>query len=180
MKKTNIAIFVISTVVSLTAVIAGIITVIRERNISANTTNNLMKGNITNKNLPRGYRNNNPLNIRIGKSRWKGKVSPNTDGVFEQFESMGYGFRAALKLIQNYISSGNNTIRKIISKWAPPTENPTSSYISNVCSRIGINPDDIVNGNNKEQMTNIVYAMAISENGYAPSWTDVNAGWDLL
>lgn len=51
--------------------------------------------------LPRGIRNNNPLNIKIGND-WKGEV-PNTDGTFEQFESMEYGLRAEL------LSSSTNT-----------------------------------------------------------------------
>jgi hypothetical protein len=33
---------------------------------------------------PRGIRNNNPLNIRIGND-WQGERKPNTDGAFEQF-----------------------------------------------------------------------------------------------
>ena len=54
----------------------------------------------------RGYRNNNPLNLRISSNKWKGKVpaSQNTDGAFEQFETMAYGFRAALKNLQTYIN----------------------------------------------------------------------------
>ena len=38
--------------------------------------------------LPRGYRNNNPLNIRYSRNNtWIGKVTPNTDGAFEQLLS---------------------------------------------------------------------------------------------
>jgi hypothetical protein len=39
--------------------------------------------------LPRGIRNNNPLNIRLNPdNRWQGRVSPklNSDGAFEQFQ----------------------------------------------------------------------------------------------
>ena len=46
----------------------------------------------TNPNLPRGYRNNNPLNIRyVAGNNWKGKVYPNTDrnNTFEQFVNIG-------------------------------------------------------------------------------------------
>ena len=49
--------------------------------------------------MTRGYRNNNPLNIRIDKKNpWLGRVIPNTDGEFEQFTSMAYGYRAAMVL----------------------------------------------------------------------------------
>ena len=36
--------------------------------------------------LPRGIRNNNPLNIRKG-CNWKGERHPQTDKAFEEFES---------------------------------------------------------------------------------------------
>ena len=45
--------------------------------------------------LPRGIRNNNPLNIRRGKDQWKGLRAQQTDASFCQFESLEYGWRAA-------------------------------------------------------------------------------------
>ena len=75
--------------------------------------------------LPRGIRNNNPLNIRIGNN-WAGEKTPNTDGTFEQFVSMAYGIRAALIIIHNYMYKYKlTTIEKIISRWAPRFENKT-------------------------------------------------------
>ena len=32
--------------------------------------------------IPRGIRNNNPLNIRRSKDRWKGMAEAQTDGAF--------------------------------------------------------------------------------------------------
>jgi len=131
--------------------------------------------------LPRGYRNNNPLNIRISSSNnWQGKVTPNTDGAFEQFSSMAYGFRAAFILIRNYINNyGATTVQAIISKWAPNNENNTQAYITAVCGSTGFSPSTIINPYNQTQMCKLVYAMAIVENGYAPNMSDVVAGWDL-
>ena len=40
--------------------------------------------------IPRGIRNNNPLNIRVGNN-WKGEVSQPTDHTFEQFTEMKWG-----------------------------------------------------------------------------------------
>ena len=92
--------------------------------------------------LPRGIKNNNPLNIRIGNN-WLGEKMPNTDGAFEQFESMPYGIRAALKIIFNYMNKyKKDTIRKIISRWAPRSENKTNEYIDYVSKRMNIGPDD--------------------------------------
>jgi len=70
--------------------------------------------------MTRGIRNNNPLNLRCSSSPWKGKVLINNDGKFEQFICMEYGFRAAILTIETYILKyGCNTIRTIISRWAP-------------------------------------------------------------
>ena len=47
--------------------------------------------------LPRGIRNNNPLNIRLNpENRWQGRVSPklNSDGAFEQFHDPVMGARS--------------------------------------------------------------------------------------
>ena len=52
--------------------------------------------------LPRGIRNNNPLNIRLNPdNRWQGKVPPkhNSDGAFEQFHDPIMGLRAAAVLL---------------------------------------------------------------------------------
>ena len=132
--------------------------------------------------LPRGYRNNNPLNIRKNAANaWKGKVVPGTDPAFEQFISMAYGYRAALYLLRKYIGQGHNTIRKIINKWAPPSENNTSSYVANVASRSGIGADTILSRDDQQSLCKIAWAMAWVENGYAPaSMDDIYAGWALL
>ncbi|MBR3699172.1 MAG: structural protein P5 [Bacteroidales bacterium] len=132
--------------------------------------------------LPRGYRNNNPLNIRKSAANvWKGKVVPGTDSAFEQFITMAYGYRAALYLLRKYIGQGHNTIRKIINKWAPPSENNTTSYVSNVSSRTGLNADTTIDRNDREKLCKIAYAMAWSENGRPPaSMEDIYAGWNLL
>lgn len=143
--------------------------------------NNITMGD---KKLPRGYRNNNPLNIRINPAnKWQGKVANNTDGVFEQFVSMEYGYRAALKLIRNYITrDGLTTVADIIAKWAPNTENNTAGYIQRV---IGINqwtPAKVIDPYSKDDMCDLAYAMAIVENGNTvlPSYTEIYKGWSML
>jgi hypothetical protein len=76
--------------------------------------------------LPRGIRNNNPLNIRrTAKDQWKGLRAQQTDASFCQFESLDYGWRAAFYLLTRtyYHKYRLFTIRAIINKWAPPNEN---------------------------------------------------------
>ncbi len=49
--------------------------------------------------LPRGIRNNNPLNIRRSKDKWKGLRAVQADAQFCQFETLEYGWRAAFYLL---------------------------------------------------------------------------------
>ena len=85
----------------------------------------------------RGLRNNNPLNIRRTATRWIGARIEQTDKSFVQFTSMAYGYRAAWKILQSYYERFSRqgkpfTVRNIISRWAPPTENDTEAYIIGV------------------------------------------------
>ena len=90
----------------------------------------------------RGIRNNNPLNIRHAKqNRWRGLRKEQTDKSFCQFTEMKWGLRAAIRLMENYIRRGAQTPRQIISRWAPPSENNTSGYITQACQRAGLDPD---------------------------------------
>lgn len=138
----------------------------------------LSNNNITmnsNTNLPRGYRNNNPLNIRYSTSNtWLGKVYPNTDGAFEQFSSMQYGYRAALYLIRKYIAAGYNTVGEIITKWAPETENNTAKYIQRVCNTTGFTSGTTLTQYDRSNLCKLVYAMAIVENGNVSGHPDMN------
>ncbi len=132
----------------------------------------------------RGYRNNNPLNLRMSSNQWKGKVpaSENTDGAFEQFTSMAYGFRAALKNLRSYIGKYRcDTIQSIVNKWAPDSDgnNPTT-YAARVAQTTGYAVTSKIAVTDKEKLCRIAYAMAIVENGSAPVMTDIYAGWDLM
>ena len=104
--------------------------------------------------LPRGIRNNNPLNIRKGKDQWKGLRAQQTDASFCQFERLEYGWRAAFYLLTRtyYHKYRLFTIRAIISRWAPPNENLTATYIENVSDQ-------------PARWMMLGVAMAIQENG---------------
>ena len=90
----------------------------------------------------RGIRNNNPLNIRRNPAnQWQGLRPVQADKLFCQFKAMKWGLRAAIKLLDNYIRRGAQTPRQIISRWAPPSENDTASYVRKACQRAGQDPD---------------------------------------
>lgn len=85
----------------------------------------------------------NPLNIRyVSVNKWKGQCGQ-CQG-FARFRNEAYGFRAAYKLICNYIKAEYNTIEKIVSRWAPPCENNTSAYIAFVEDEIMIDRNQLL------------------------------------
>ena len=117
------------------------------------------------KQLPRGIRNNNPLNIRIGNN-WYGERVHQTDKEFEQFISMKMGCRAAFIILKNYIKKYKlATIQKIISRWAPANENHTKVYIDYVARYCNIDKDRTITYEAKDEMCEIFQAMVIFENG---------------
>lgn len=133
------------------------------------------------KTLPRGLRNNNPLNIRISTDRFVGEVQPSKDKAFKQFDTMAHGYRAAFRVIRTYINNYKcDTIRKIISRWAPATENDTLAYVMTVSSRSGISPDALISASNREEMIRIVAAMSYVENGVEADRVEVLDGWEAL
>lgn len=128
----------------------------------------------------RGDRNNNPLNIRYSPANdWKGQTG--SDGAFCQFSSRDYGYRAAFKNLQSYIKNGNNTIKKIITRWAPPSDgNNTTGYIENVASRSGIDKDLQIAVTDKEKLFKIVREMAKIESLLTPTDAELQRAWDLI
>ena len=129
---------------------------------------------------PRGIRNCNPGNIRKTDTKWKGEV-PGGDGAFETFSSMAYGYRALIKLLQNYQKNHRlKTIRQLINRWAPSSENNTEAYIATVARETGFGRDQTIDM--KDRRTAILMAAAISfvENGIKANMNDVMRGWELL
>ena len=130
---------------------------------------------------PRGIRNNNPGNIRWGDN-WQGlvPVDKRTDKSFAQFTQPIYGIRALAKVLTNYtkreglpnVGKKNiDTVREIISRWAPPNENDTEAYIRSVAKAIGVEPNDPINVFDKTIMSGLVKAIIRHENGMM-SYTD--------
>lgn len=133
--------------------------------------------------VPRGIRNNNPLNIRRTSIPWIGKVGQPTDDDFEQFESMAFGLRAAMinlrTIARRLEKKGGITIAKVIAVWAPPHENDTAAYAERVAAAVwtgaafNLNPDtsvDLAMFDLFDFISPVVHAMVEVECG---------AGWSL-
>jgi hypothetical protein len=141
-------------------------------------TDHILKGgSAMNHENTRGVRNCNPLNIRIGNN-WKGERPTNSDGVFEQFTDMHYGLRAAFILLRRYITKYRLcTIRAIVRRWAPETENLTLAYINHVERLSGIDAGEPISATDKESLFRIVTAMCWVESLYKPSREELEEGW---
>lgn len=115
--------------------------------------------------MTRGLRNNNPGNIRRG-ANWQGMAATQTDSAFIQFLTPEYGIRAIAKLMQTYQKLGLQTIRQIINRWAPPTENNTDAYIAAVSRDMGIGPDTVLLY--AASLPRLITAIIRHENGVQP------------
>lgn len=136
-------------------------------------------------NMTRGYRNNNFGNIRITKDKngkqtfWKGEIV-GTDKAFKTFKDAAYGYRAIFALLKEYISKGYNTIEKIISRYAPSSENNTNAYVNTVVKRSGVQKDAKIAGSDLVTLTKIVSAISYVENGIPANEVDIDNGKKLL
>lgn len=133
--------------------------------------------------LPRGLRNNNPGNLKfVASNDWKGKLSKdqNTDGVFEQFAEFRYGVAAMIKLLTRYITTGRaTTIRRIITLYAPTSENNTGQYIQTVSARLGISPDSPLTVNEKN-LKALAKVIARVETGRELTETELTHGYQII
>lgn len=133
----------------------------------------------TGRTLTRGERNNNCGNIKYSKNRnWKGRVTERTDTVFEQFIQFRYGTAAMIILLTEYINSGL-TLRKIIYKYAPPSENDSNGYLNTVASKAGFGLDSTLSPD-KKTLQGLVLAMTFVENGRSITTEDFNEGYALI
>jgi hypothetical protein len=90
--------------------------------------------------VPLGIRNNNPGNLR----QWAGM--PRDAGGYAVFPTMQAGLTAAARnLVAQQQIHGLGTIRGIIGRWAPSSENDTASYVSDLSKRTGFAADQQLN-----------------------------------
>ena len=119
--------------------------------------------------MSRGLQNCNPGNIRQSKVRYKGEVRPSRDSAFKQFESLAWGYRAIF-----------DTIRGMISRWAPPSENHTETYIRAVADAVGIPDGQPLDTRDRTTMLRMAAAVSRVENGAAADMGEVELGWELF
>lgn len=124
--------------------------------------------------LPRGYRNNNPGNIRLG-ANWKGMRPTQTDPDFCQFRDPVDGLRALMRVILTYARKYKLcSVTQIITRWAPPNENNTGAYIDAVSRYLGVLPNEVIDVTKPAILIGLAQGIVVHElgrslNGY-PFW----------
>lgn len=131
--------------------------------------------------MSRGLRNFNPGNIRNSPTKYEGEIENATDCALKRFASMPFGYRAVFMLLYTYQKRyGLNTIREMITRYAPPSENHTDEYVKAVAIWAGLDPDREIRATCRDVMLPIVAAMSRVENGVKAVMADVEAGWELF
>lgn len=121
---------------------------------------------------PRGYRLHNPLNIERTTTIWQGQSGTQTDTRFVSFDSPEHGIRAAARILQTYQERhGINTMRGVVERWAPPTENDTSAYIQAVAIWADLDPDEPISLADYDTVRRLLRAMTRMELGKPPEGT---------
>ncbi len=121
----------------------------------------------------RGIRNHNPGNLRESpgdKTQWQGERATDDDPVFEEFVHPVYGIRALAKVLLNYQSLYRlKTLQGMITRWAPPHENDTFSYIKHVSQETGLDAETEVDlKEDLKVFASLVAAIIEHENGKQP------------
>lgn len=148
---------------------------------SANTKINVTPGPVkvtVSNNKSRGLRNNNPLNIRHSGDKFQGETV-SLDPAFKTFSSQVYGYRAGFVTLATYVNNGHNTLSKIVSRWAPPSENKTYNYIKSVSDRTGLSENHKFTLANGQDFIKLVEAKSFMENGVIAHPDSVRAGFNL-
>ena len=141
---------------------------------------------------PRGLRNNNPLNIRHGRSKWQGTDPKKKDKDFVCYMTKAYGYRAAWKVLRTYhaeLQKRRDTfcLHNILMRWAPPSDgNNTEAYLRRVMMLTGIGGYQILPApdapDGYQKLLPVIIAMTCVENGIEPEEVPASAilhGWEL-
>lgn len=123
----------------------------------------------------RGIRNNNPGNLdyapiweQQGATKEAGR-----NGRFAVFKTPQEGLRALAVQLKRYANAGENSVYKIIKKYAPEGDNnPTLAYMNSVAKDIGIGVHGNLNFNDPQVMEKMMRAIIKFENSGAMPYSE--------
>lgn len=140
------------------------------------------------KKTPRGVRNNNPGNIdKVRGTVWQGQAVNQPDPRFVTFTAPEWGIRAIARVLITYQDkrkakdgSRIDTVREIVHRWAPATENDTDAYVKSVARVTGIGADQTIDVTKYAVMRPLVEAIIAHEcAGYRYPESVINEGLRL-
>lgn len=131
--------------------------------------------------INRGIRNCNPGNIRRTSDQWAGAYTDQAqceaagrvwDDEFVVFFSMADGERALGHVLTTYGNAyGLDTVRLIITRWAPPSENDTESYIAFVAQQLNVAADTKLDV--QQTLPTLAGAIMVKETGFTDSFDNI-------
>ena len=133
----------------------------------------------------RGIRNFNPGNIKDFGIPWNGLAAPEQmtleqkqEMTFCVFTGPWWGIRAIAVILKNYSARhGLNSIHKIISRWAPGSDNNNPArYALYVADMVGVSVYETIDVMDYETMRKLVAAIVQYENGSDPYTWEYNTG----
>lgn len=127
------------------------------------------EGNVFKLEGARNWRNNNPGNLEYGEFA-KSLGAVGSDGRFAVFPSYDAGRQAKERLIFSSPSYRDLTLEQAISRYAPPNENNTRSYINQVAAAAGVPASTPMNQIPATVRGNVLNAMERVE-GFKPGRT---------
>lgn len=122
---------------------------------------------VSNALISRGYRNNNPGNLRTVKANpWQGQIAD--DGGYGVYDTPENGTRALGHQLRAYAARRIDTVGGIISTWAPASDNNnTAAYIGDVSTALNVDPTQRIDV--EAVLADLAQAIARHENGYVDS-----------
>lgn len=111
---------------------------------------------LTGAKAPLAERNHNPGNLRV----------PGSTTAFQSFANDNDGIKALAGQLRLYEGRDHlTTIRGILNKYAPSSENDTGAYLADVTKRTGLGADQQLDPTNVDQLSKLIAAITKHENG---------------
>ncbi len=125
--------------------------------------------------------NNNPGNITINKSPFRGEIAPSSNYPLKEFKSLSWGYRAMFLILHNFnMLYGANTLDRMIRRWDSPYKKSTSSYIGAIAKRLQRCHKCHIDTLDHDTMIAMVGSMTKIENGVTPNLDEIEEGWSLF
>jgi len=113
-----------------------------------------------NQKMTRGLRNNNPFNLKKGSDKWQGEIEGD-DPLFCVFITRNLGIRAGMINLYNVYYSRHLTVRQILAKYAPGSDNNNEqNYLDFVTRKAGVIAEQIPD---KSKWMDIASAILMNE-----------------